>query len=318
MTKQTKQKHRIRNWGEYNRALINRGSLTIWFEDTPEKWKEVARTGNKGRPKTYSDEAILCALVIRAVFHLPLRALRGFLLWAFCTMQMNLPVPCYTRICRRAAHLGQELKSLTKKHPTDIVFDSTGVKVYGEGEWKVRQHGKGKRRIWRKVHLAVCPDSHEIVLSQLTESKQADGKVGKKMVKKLPRSVKNGLGDGAYDQGPFYQELHECGIQAIIPPRRGGRLQNLEKKPWFKDRNDAIRSIAGLGHDDKARKLWKILTGYHRRSIGETAMSRFKRIFGGEFRSREFNRQKAELYAKSIAMNKMTRLGMPKGEWVAA
>lgn len=311
-------KHRIRNWAEYNRALVNRGSLTIWFENSPEKWLATKQVDSKGRPRTYSDEAILCSLVIRAVFHLPLRALRGFVLWAFSTMQLDLPVPCYTRVCRRAANLGQALKSLTKNCPTDIVFDSTGVKVYGEGEWKVRQHGKGKRRTWRKVHLGVCPDSHELVLSQLTEGKQTDGKVGKRMARKIPKSVKVAYGDGAYDRGPFYQELCKHGIQAIIPPRRDGRLQNLDQKPWFRDRNDAIRAITGLGKDDEARKLWKILSGYHRRSIGETAMSRFKRIFGGEFRSRELKRQKAELYAKSIALNKMTRLGMPKSEWVVA
>ena len=317
MTKPRK-KYRIRNWPDYNRALVNRGSLTIWFEDSPKKWLAKSRSGHQGRPQLYSDEAILCALVIRAVFHLPLRALRGFLLWSFQAMRLDLPVPCYTRICRRATNLGQELKQLTKKRPTDIVFDSTGVKVYGEGEWKVRQHGKGKRRTWRKVHLGICPDSNEVVLSELTESHKTDGSVGKQMVKKLPKSVQSAFGDGAYDQGPFYKELYHRGIKGIIPPRRGGRLQNLERKPWFKDRNDTIRAIVGLGNDDEGKKLWKILSGYHRRSIGETAMSRFKRLFGGEFRSRELKKQKAELYAKSIAMNKMTRLGMPKGRWVAA
>lgn len=125
-------------------------------------------------------------------------------------------------------------------------------------------------------------------------------------------------GDGADDRGPFYQKLYERGIQAIISRRRDGRLQNLDRKPWFRDRNDAIRAITGLGKDDEARKLWKTLAGYHRHSIGEKAMSRFKRIFGGEFRGRELKKQKAELYAKSIALNKMTRLGMPKSEWVAA
>lgn len=112
MTKPRKE-YRIRNWPEYNRALINRGSLTIWFEDSPEKWLATNHSGRQGRPELYSDEAILCALVIRAVFHLPLRALRGFLLWAFQAMGLDLPVPCYTRICRRAAYLGQELKKLT-------------------------------------------------------------------------------------------------------------------------------------------------------------------------------------------------------------
>ncbi|HVW99293.1 MAG TPA: IS5 family transposase [Candidatus Babeliaceae bacterium] len=316
MTNQTKTKYRIRNWSQYNRALINRGSLSIWFEDTAPKWREKKRTGKKGRPRLYSDDAILCALILRAVYHLPLRALEGFLQWVFQVMQLTLPVPCYTRICRRAAQIGQELKKLTEKRPTDIVFDSTGVKVYGEGEWKVRQHGKDKKRIWRKVHLAVCPDSHEIVLSELTESRITDACATRRMIKKLPRSVKIAYGDGAFDRAPFYAELQMYGLKAIIPPRRGGRLQDIDKKPWMLDRNNALRAITGLGNDDEARKMWKILSGYHRRSLGETAMFRFKKLFGGSFRSRELKRQKAELYAKSLAMNKMTQLGMPKGEWV--
>lgn len=316
MTKQTKTEYRIRNWAEYNKALINRGSLTIWFEDSASKWEERKRTGKKGRPRTYSDDAILCALVLRAVYHLPLRALQGFLQWLFQVMQLTLPVPCYTRICRRAAQIGQELKQLSTKRPTDIVFDSTGVKVYGEGEWKVRQHGKSKRRIWRKVHLAVCPDSHEIVLSELTESRIADANVAKRMVEKLPKSTRTAYGDGAYDRGPFYKELQRHGLEAIVPPRRGGRLQDIDKKPWMLDRNNALRAIIGMGNDDEARKMWKILSGYHKRSLGETAMYRFKKMFGGDFRSKELKRQKAELYAKSVAMNKMTQLGMPKGQWV--
>ncbi len=107
-------------------------------------------------------------------------------------------------------------------------------------------------------------------------------------------------------------------MQALIPPRRGGRLQNLTKKPWMVDRNKALRAITGLGNDDESRKLWKILSGYHKRSLGETAMFRLKKLFGDAFRSRELRRQKAELYAKSIALNKMTCLGMPRGSWVDA
>ena len=317
MTNETRKKYRIRNWPEYNKALINRGSFTIWFEESAEKWEEKTRSGKKGRPRTYFDECILCALVIRAVYHLPLRGLQGFLRWIFQIMNLSLPVPCYTRICRRAAQIGQELKTLTSKRVTDIVFDSTGVKVYGEGEWKVRQHGKAKRRTWRKVHFAICPDSHEIVLGELTDSRSSDAKVGERMVEKLPQGIERAYGDGAYDRGPFYAHLAGKGMQALIPPRRGGRLQNLTKKPWMTDRNNALRAIAGLGNDDEARKLWKILSGYHRRSLGETAMFRLKKLFGDAFCSREIRRQKAELYAKSIALNKMTRLGMPKGEWMA-
>ena len=231
-------------------------------------------------------------------------------------MKVNLPVPCYTRICRRAALIGQELKKLSTGHPTDIVFDSTGVKVYGEGEWKVRQHGISKRRTWRKIHLAICPNSHEIVLSKLSKSITTDAKDAKSMVEKLPKSVSVVYGDGAYDQEPFYAELYKHKMKFIIPPRQGGKLRNSRDKPWLQIRNNILKTIIGLGDDAEAKKLWKILSRYHRRSLVETAMFRFKKLFGNDFRSRKIKYQKAELFVKSLAMNTMTKLGMPLGEWM--
>jgi Transposase DDE domain len=318
MTKQTETKYRIRNWSEYNRGLVNRGSLTIWFsEEAIEGW--LAKNCRKrGRPKIYSDEAILCALVIKAVYRLPFRALRGFILSLVQLLGLLIPVPCYTRICRRAAELGQQIENLGGKKPSDIVFDSSGLKVYGEGEWKVRQHGKSKRRTWRKIHLALCPDSHEIVLSYLSENSEVDCEVVPKMRCYLPRSVRRSYGDGAYDKEPCYKEFHRAGIEPIIPPQRGAVLHDLAKEPWMKNRNDAIRAIAGLGNDDEARKIWKKLVGYHRRSLGETGFYRWKTLFGGELKSRKILNQRGEIYAKSIALNRMTRLGMPDGKWVAA
>ena len=55
MTKVVKTKYHIHNWAEYNRALINRGSLTIWFEDSPEKWLAIKQPDKMGRPRTYSE-----------------------------------------------------------------------------------------------------------------------------------------------------------------------------------------------------------------------------------------------------------------------
>lgn len=318
MTKQAETKYRIRNWAEYNKALVNRGSLTIWFSDDSIGGWLAKQSNQKGRPRIYSDEAILCALIVKAVYRLPFRALRGFICSLLQLLGHNLPVPCYTRICRRAAELGQRIEKLRTRKPTDIVFDSSGLKVYGEGEWKVRQHGKSKRRTWRKIHLALCPDSHEIILSYLSENNEADCEVIPKMKDHLPRSVKRSYGDGAYDKELCYREFHRAGIKPIIPPQRGAVLHDLLKDPWMKDRNDAIRAITGLGNDDDARKIWKKLMGYHRRSLGETGFYRWKTVFGGELKSRNIPNQRGEVYAKSIAINKMTSLGMPRGEWVAA
>jgi len=213
--------------------------------------------------------------------------------------------------------LGQEIEKLGTKKPSDIVFDSSGLKVYGEGEWKVRQHGKSKRRTWRKIHLALCPDSHEIVLSYLSENNEADCEVVPKMREHLPKSIRKGYGDGAYDKAPCYREFDRAGIQPIIPPQRGAVLHDLSREPWMKARNDAVRAMAGLGNDDESRKIWKKLVGYHRRSLGETGFYRWKTLFGGELKARKIPNQRGEIYAKSKALNKMTSLGMPKGKWVA-
>ena len=104
------------------------------------------------------------------------------------------------------------------------MFDSTGLKVYGEGEWKVRKHGASKRRIWRKIHLAVCPDSHDITLSCLTGNDASDCEVLSKMQDELPKSAKRGYGDGAYDKDNCYRMFHELGIELVIPPQKNAVL----------------------------------------------------------------------------------------------
>lgn len=106
-----KAKYRICNWNDYNKSLIQRGSITVWFSpDTIKIWTASKESKEKGRPKIYSDEAILTTLIIRSVFHLPLRALQGFLTSLVRMLSIGLPVPSYTQICRRAKLLGQELK----------------------------------------------------------------------------------------------------------------------------------------------------------------------------------------------------------------
>ena len=316
MTNQTEKKYRIRNWKEYNKALINRVSISIWFsDDVIEKWN-AKQSIKRGRPKIYSDEAILCMLMIKSVYKLPLRALRGFMISIINMLGLCLKTPCYTRISRRASELGQEIKQLGNKKVTDIVFDSSGLKVYGEGEWKVKKHGKSKRRTWRKIHIAMCPNNHELIVSYLGENNEADCEVIPKIAKHLPKSIKRGYGDGAYDTDGCHAIFHSMGIESIVPPKKGAILHESESKPWMKSRNDAIRAIIGLGNDDDARKLWKILAGYHKRSLVETGFYRWKTIFGDKLKSRKLTNQKGEVYAKSMAFNKMTSLGMPKGEWI--
>lgn len=313
--------YRIKNWSDYNKSLIQRGSINFWFsEDSIKKWKSTTHTCKKGRPRDYSDDAILCALVIRTVYHLPLRAVEGLLRSLVTLLGLNINVPSYTQICRRAKTLKKELRRLSEKRPKDLVFDSTGLKVYGEGEWKVKQHGASKRRTWRKLHLGMDPASKEIIISELTTNStgSGDSQIGKKMMKEVSKGVKRVFGDGAYDSLEFRQEVEGRGAETIVPPPRDAVIHPSTEDPALKKRNDAVLEISGLGGNDEARKLWKILKGYHRRSLAETTMYRIKQLTGANLRSREWERQCVEGYVKCLIINKMNELGMPDSTWEIA
>lgn len=144
--KSTKQQYRLRNWTEYNKALVRRGSLTLWVSDEIIAQRhETRRTGKRGAPRTYTDTAILCMATLEEVYGLPLRATEGLLSSVVKLLAVELRVPDYTTLCRRRQALEIELPRQKKKAPLHLVVDSTGVKVYGEGEWKVRQHGNSQQ-----------------------------------------------------------------------------------------------------------------------------------------------------------------------------
>lgn len=319
MTKKTKRKYKIRNWPKYKKSLIQRGSITLWFsEESREKWYSKKQSGVKGRREVYSDEAIVCALLIRTVYHLPLRALQGFMHSIVTLLCLDISVVSYTQICRRSKKLGEALQKLSNRRPHDIVFDSTGLKVYGEGEWKVRQHGVSKKRTWRKLHIGLDPKSREIMIAELTcnGTGSGDGEIAKSLIPKLPKGVERIIGDGAYNGIGFREEGTKIGAEVIVPPPKGSTVHIDAKSLGLINRNDAVLEIQGLGGDDDARKCWKILKRYHIRSLVETGMYRLKQLTGGSLRSIEFERQKVEGYIKCAVLNKMTKLGMPKGEWI--
>jgi hypothetical protein len=309
-------RYKVRNWSQYNESLKKRGSLSLWIsEDAIEKWQSPKNSHFIGAPQQYSDDAILCIMALKVVYSMPYRQLIGFVQSIFVLMQVTLKIPHFTTVATRAKQLGKYCKRISKNSPTDLVFDSSGFKIYGEGEWKVRQHGKQKRRRWKKFHIGVCPSTHEIVVAEVTELETADCEVGPKLLKKAPRSVKRVIGDGAYDTWDCYKNAYENGQKLIVPPRAGA-IFNEKEEPWQQARNDAILQIIGLGNDEEAIKLWKKLVGYHDRSLVETAFSRFKGIFGSRLFSRSIDNQEVELKLKAYVLNEMTKMGMPRGVMV--
>lgn len=195
------------------------------------------------------------------------------------------------------------------KRITDIVFDASGLKVYGEGEWKVKIHGKSKRRIWRKIHFGINPKTHEIILTELTDNACNDGQIMRRLLEKMGK-LKKVYGDGAYDNYECHQAINSHGAEALIPVRKRGKYQH-KKFLSSQQRNQQILDVLALGNDDVARSLWKKLKGYHRRSLVETAFFRFKTILGSSLKSRKLINQKVENTIKCMILNKMTQLGMP-------
>ena len=173
--------YRIRNWKEYNTALVRRGSLTVWFDpDVAGQWCERGASGKRGASRRYSDTAIACVLTLGAVYHLPLRQQQGFAASVIGLLGADLPVPDYSTLCRRRQSLLVDVAgscALRAKEGVHVVVDSTGLKIYGEGKWKVRQHGVSKRRTWRKLHLAVDEATGEILAAELTTNDVGDGQM---------------------------------------------------------------------------------------------------------------------------------------------
>src|ERR1700746_740704 len=143
-------RYRIRNWRAYNRALINRGRLTVWFdEQVIAAWRNTAPAAGPGAPRRSAGLARECPLVFKSVYHLSLRAAQGFLSSVVELMQLRLPIPDYSTVSRRHGGLQLPVSALRRSCPRHVVIDATGLQIYGAGEWQVWKHRVSRRRMWR-------------------------------------------------------------------------------------------------------------------------------------------------------------------------
>lgn len=310
-----KPKYRVKNWSEYNKALKQRGSITFWFsEEVQENWLMKEKTGKRGASQIYSDLAIETFLAVMALYKLPLRSTEGFIRSIFALSGLKLGVPEYSTVSRRRFSLKVNLPRKVSENATHVVIDSTGVKIFGEGEWKVRQHGYSKRRTWRKLHLAVNEATSEIMASVVSENSLTDGEALADLLEQIPEQIEQVSTDGAYDWFSCYESIAQRQARAVIPPRENAKIKQRKKvgiEPLPRDEN--LRKIRQIG-----RKNWKKESGYHRRSLAETSMFRFKQIFGGSVHSRTFESQAVDLFVRCALLNRMTWLGMPVSEKIEA
>ena len=175
-----------RRWPEYNRNLVNRGSITFWIhKECLDSW--ITKSGRKGRP-SFSTAVIQAGLLIKATYNLPLRSLQGFLGSILLFLQVDLKSPHYSLFCKRAKEVSASLPKLSTKRPLKLAIDSSGLKVRGEGEWKVKIHGR--ERGWIKLHIGVDPKTQELIAIEVTDEITADCAVLPSLIAKAPKSLK--------------------------------------------------------------------------------------------------------------------------------
>lgn len=311
--KSTKKKYKVRNWKEYNESLVNRGSLEFWINrGIIKKWKiqilDEEGKRKRGSQKEYSAQAVEFCRLIGKVFHQRLRQTEGFVKSIFKMADVEVEIPDYSTLSR---HGGKIKITLPKKDKEKVVaiLDSTGLKVYGEGEWKVRKHGYSKHREWMKVHVSIDADG-EIRAVKLTDNSVDDAKGGEDLLlEQKTDNIHEIDADGAYDKKKFYKVCRDRYINKInIPPREGAKIWhhgNRKEDPHPRDEN--LRAVR-----KSTRKRWKELSGYHKRSKAENTMFRFKTIFGDKLNSRTVENQETEVMLMAKALNLMMNNGMPE------
>ena len=308
-----------RNWSHYNKKLVQNGRINFWFdEEYLQNWyHRKDKKPKRGRPFTFADDAIRLCNIVRFVYRQPLRQTQGLVDSILERLSPNLESPCYTQICRRLDALSLTIKrkleeAKEKGEEITILFDSSGLKVYGEGEWKVRKHGISKRRTWRKIHIGVDSDTQEIEIVELTENDIDDAQVAETMIDGLSESVVAIAGDGAYDDKRIYNKAYQRGMRVLVPPDKNAQINHGKYRrdnPGIALRNKALTEIqANMLKDnlslDEARKKWKIDNNYHQRSKAETAFYRFKTRLGDKLSSRVFTKQRIEAAIKCQILNK--------------
>jgi hypothetical protein len=298
--------YKVMNWKAYEAGLRQRGSLTIWFsEEAVAAWQAAPRTPPGGQPR-YSDLAIETALILRTVFHQPLRQTEGLVGSLLELMGLDLLVPDHSTLSRRSRTLAVAPQAASG--PVHLLVDSTGVKLSGPGEWLVEKHGTQRRRAWRKLHLAVDAMTGTIVASTLTSKEVDDAAELDPLLDQIDEPLAAVIADGAYDQDRVYDGVAEHSPEAaiVVPPRATAVLSaSAETDPTQRDRH--IQAIAEQG-----RMGWQRTSGYNARAGAEGAMSRYKRIIGDTLRAHSRPAQEVETRIAVNVLNRMLDLGRPE------
>ena len=299
-----KARYRVTNWPEYDAVLARRGSLTLWFtEEAVAAWR-APPTGKRGGQPIYSPIAIETSIALRLVFHQPLRQTEGLLRSIASGLALDIAIPDHTTLSRRGGSLPILPKTVGREEPLHLLVDSTGLKIYGEGEWLDQKRGIRSPRRWRKLHLGVDADTHEIVAVELTPDDAGDVSELPGLLDQVDAEIASLTADGAYDGAVVYDAVagRHPDAEVIIPPR----VTAVPNEAVTTQRDRHIATIEKHG-----RMGWQRRSGYNRRSLVETAVYRYKTIIGRRLQARTLPKQRTEAKIGCNVLNRMTSFGMP-------
>jgi hypothetical protein len=309
VTPKYKTNYRVKNWAAYDIALRERGDITVWFDDEAICAWNAPPSGHPGGQRRYSDLAIVTALTLRTVFHLPLRQSEGFVSSLIGLMGLALKTPDHTTLSRRNRDVEVPRLPRGQDGPLHLVIDSSGLKMSGDGEWQAHKHKtSNRRRSWRKLHLGIDGDGY-IIASALTDRVADDACVAISMLEQIEGTIARFTADGAYDSRPMYEALAAAGaidIRIVIPPKKTAAVNSQAKGVWCQ-RNEAVERIGDVG-----RRQWRKESGAHQQARAENGMYRYKRIIGDHLRAKHHDSQKREALIAVNVMNRMTALGRPE------
>ena len=294
---------KVRNWPEYEAGLRRRGSLTLWIEDVAlDHWQ----TFGPGGQARYKDVAIQTTLMVRMAFKLPLRQTEGLMASVITLMDLTISAPDHSTISRRAVTLPVIQPASVPHGPLHLLIDSTGLQVYGAGQWLEAKHGAKSHRKWRKLHLAVDADNGMIVAQTLTDQDADDPSQVAPLLDQIDIPIGRVTADGAYDGAPTYETIAAYGddIEVVIPPRSTAVLSGEQGPLAQRDRH--LEMIT-----ERGRLAWQKATDYGRRSLVETTMGRYKALIGPRLRARGVAAQQTEIAVGVAVLNRMLAAGRP-------
>jgi len=207
------------DWAAYDQSLKQRGSVTFWISDEAIKAWIAEPSGKPGGQPKFSDLAIETALSLRLVFKQGLRQTEGLIDSIFGLMKLDLDIPDHSTLSRRGKVINlSSVASGDSSEDLVIIVDSTGLKIYGAGEWSQNKHGLTKRREWRKHHLTIDESTLEVIASSLTENNVGDPTEVPNLLDQIKNPIDEFIGDGAYDTKKVYHTVEnhrESGHQML-------------------------------------------------------------------------------------------------------